>query len=88
MEKMKWKDYEVFIHKHFSQAFPEAKISHNVKIPGLISKKKRQIDILIEQSVAGFPIKIVADCKCFKKNIDPTFPGFHVHPRLFPGLSP
>jgi len=36
----------------------------------LISKVKRQIDILIEGKVAGFDLKIIIDCKYFNKKVD------------------
>lgn len=67
---MNWKDYEIYITRHFSKQFPKAKISHNVKKTGLISKVPRQIDILIEDSIAGFEISLIVDCKYFSKKID------------------
>ncbi len=67
---MKWKDYEIYIHKHFARLFPDADIKHNVRRKGLISKTIRQIDILVEGKLAGFDISIIVDCKYFNKKVD------------------
>jgi hypothetical protein len=67
---MNWKDYEIYITRHFQKLFPEASIKHNVSRTGLISGVQRQIDILIEQRVAGFNLKIIVDCKYFSKKVD------------------
>jgi hypothetical protein len=53
---MKWRDYEIYIHKHFQALFPDADIRHNVKKLGVISKAERQIDIYIEGKITGFDL--------------------------------
>jgi predicted helicase len=65
-----WRDYEIFITRHFQRLFPEASILHNVRRTGVISKVERQIDILIEGKVAGFNLSIIVDCKYFGKKVD------------------
>lgn len=67
---MDWKEYEIYITKHFQKLFPQTSIQHNVRREGLISKTNRQIDILIEGKVAGFDLKIIVDCKYFNKKVD------------------
>ncbi len=67
---MDWKEYEIYITKHFQRLFPQTSIQHNVRREGLMSKVKRQIDILIEGKVAGFDLKIIVDCKYFNKKVD------------------
>jgi hypothetical protein len=67
---MNWKDYEIYITRHFKGLFPDAEITHNVRKRGVLSQTMRQIDILIEAAVVGFPISIVIDCKCFGKKVD------------------
>lgn len=67
---MSWKDYEIYITRHFQRLFPTASIQHNVRQQGLMSKVSRQIDILIEGKLAGFDLKIVIDCKYFNKKVD------------------
>lgn len=76
----KWKDYEIFITNHFRKLYPNALISYDVKKTGIISNTTRQIDILIEEKVASFDIKIIIDCKFFNKKVDvkavDSFVGF------------
>ena len=67
---MNWKEYEIYVHKHFRKIFPDANILYNVRRIGIISKTKRQIDILVEEKVAGFDITVVIDCKYFNKKVD------------------
>ena len=67
---MDWKEYEIYITRHFQKLFPETSIQHNVRREGLMSKVKRQIDILIEGKVAGFDLRIIVDCKYFNKKVD------------------
>ncbi len=67
---MTWKDYEHYIHQVFSDLYPEATITHNVQKIGVISRTKRQIDVLIEGYLAGYSLNIVVDCKYFNKKVD------------------
>ena len=66
---MSWRDYELYITKHFQKLFPDASISHNVKRKGVVSHTARQIDILIEQAIAGITLTVVVDCKLFNKKV-------------------
>lgn len=67
---MNWKDYEVEIYDYFKDMFHNADISHNVTVLGRYSKVERQIDILIEDYVAGNRMRIVVDGKYFSEKID------------------
>lgn len=67
---MNWKDYEIEIYEDFKEAYPEAEVSHNVFRKGRYSKVDRQIDILVEDYVAGNRMTIVVDGKFFNKKID------------------
>jgi len=67
---MDWKQYEKEIHNLFLEDYPEADIKHDVEVDGRFSKTKRQIDILIEDYVAGNRIRIVVDAKYFSQNVD------------------
>lgn len=67
---MNWKDYEIYIFKHFERLFPDSKITHNVRRRGILSKTERQIDILIEGKIAGFDISVIIDCKHFSRKVD------------------
>jgi len=70
MNKMNWKDYEIYIHKHFKRQFPDATITHNVSCVGIISKTKRQIDILVEGKIAGFELSVIIECKYFNRKVN------------------
>lgn len=67
---MDWKEYEQEIHQIFSTQYPDSEITHNVHRKGIYSKVDRQIDILIEDYIAGNRFSIVIDCKYFNKNVD------------------
>ena len=67
---MNWKDYEKEIFEHFKNEYQNAQISYDKKIVGIYSKIDRQVDILIEDYVAGNKISIIVDGKYFNKKID------------------
>ncbi len=67
---MNWKDYEKEVYQYLAQMYPEAEITYDAKITGLYSKKERQVDVLIEDEVAGMPIKIAVDAKYFSRKVD------------------
>lgn len=67
---MNWKKYEKEIHEYFLNNYSGASIKHDVKIYGRYSKKDRQVDILIEDEVTDYPIKIAVDVKNFSKNVN------------------
>lgn len=67
---MNWKDYEDEILSTLKEDYPQAEIVQNAKIRGRYSKVKRQIDILIEEYVAGNRVRIIFEAKYFNKKID------------------
>jgi len=67
---MDWKKYEKEIFELFSDDFPEAEITHDVIRRGRYSKIDRQIDILIEDYIAGNKLTIIIDAKFFSKRVD------------------
>ena len=69
---MNWKTYEKAIHEHLSSLYPGASIKPNVNLQGQYSQAQRQIDVLIEDEIAGFPTRIVVDGKCFDRRVDVT----------------
>ena len=68
-ERPAWKEYEIYITRHFRRLFPNTPIAFDVTRRGLISKIDRQIDILIESRIAGIDLSIVVDCKYFSRRI-------------------
>jgi hypothetical protein len=67
---MDWKRYEKEIYEHFRSQYPAAEITLDARKVGLYSKVERQIDILIEQYIAGNKLSIVIDGKYFNKKVD------------------
>jgi hypothetical protein len=67
---MNWKQYETEIFEHFQQQYPDAEITLDAKKIGIYSKVSRQIDVLIEQYVAGNRFTLVIDGKFFNKKVD------------------
>ena len=67
---MNWKDYEKAIYEEFVRIYPNSQIIYDTKITGRYSKVARQIDILIEDYIAGNRIQIIVDGKFFQQKID------------------
>lgn len=67
---MHWKDYEKEIFEYFKTHYPEALITFDAKLKGRYSKRDRQIDVLIEDSIADFPVRLVVDAKYYARRID------------------
>lgn len=67
---MDWKDYEKEIEFYFKEQYPSAEITHNKKVKGRYSGVDRQIDILIEDYIAGNRLRIIIDGKFFSEKID------------------
>jgi len=67
---MNWSNYENQVFKVCKLYFPDANICRDIKLDGKYSKRKRQIDILIEENVGGNIITILVDCKLYNKKID------------------
>lgn len=70
LENINWKQYEVYIFNRLRSEFPNGKFARDVKRRGVRTGQDRQIDILVETSVAGFPLTIAIDCKCYGRKID------------------
>lgn len=67
---MNWKEYEAEIFDYFQQLYPDAEINLDAKKIGLFSKVSRQIDVLIEQYIAGNRFTLVIDGKYYNKKVD------------------
>jgi tetratricopeptide (TPR) repeat protein len=67
---MDWKDYEKEIFDHFKHEYPNATVTQNTSLQGRFSHTSRQVDILIEDYMAGNRIIIIIDGKYFSRKID------------------
>lgn len=64
-----YKKLELLVARIQQQLAPNAKVTHNAKLLGK-SGTQRQIDVLVEDHVAQFQIRIVIDCKDYKTPVD------------------
>lgn len=67
---MNWSDYKNEIFEFFRSAFPDVEIRRNVTVEGRYSKVSRQIDILVEDYVAGNRFRTIVDGKFFSSKVD------------------
>ncbi len=65
-----WHKYEAYIFGLLQRRFPGARVSPNVRLPGMKTGRPRQIDVLVERSLGGFDLKIAFDCKCYKRKVN------------------
>ncbi len=69
---MDWKQYEDEIYQHFVTTFPSAQVMKDTQVMGRHSHVERQVDVLIEDTIAGFHLRIAVDAKLRNKRIDVT----------------
>jgi hypothetical protein len=65
-----WKELENLVAMIQKQLSPDASVQHNVMLDGLDSETKRQIDVLVEQNIGQYTMRIVIDCKDYSKPVD------------------
>ena len=64
-----YKKLEKLVAKIQQDLAPKSKVSHNVRLTGR-SGAPRQIDVLVEDKVGQYDIRIVIDCKDYKAPVD------------------
>jgi len=65
---MKWREYENKIHEYVAHHYINSKILYNQTVSGKMSGSDRQIDMLIDESIAGRHYRIVIDYSTFRDN--------------------
>lgn len=65
-----WRALELLVADIHSQLMPGAIVTHNAKLQGFESEVERQIDVLIDQQVGPYNIRVVVDCKDYKSPVD------------------
>lgn len=65
-----WKRLELLVAAIQRDLAPEAKVTHNAKVQGVDSEVMRQIDVLVEQHVGQYPMRVVIDCKDYASPVD------------------
>lgn len=64
-----YKKLEKLVAKIQQDLAPRSRVSHNVRLKGK-SGAQRQIDVLVEDRVGQYDIRIVLDCKDYKTPVD------------------
>jgi len=62
-----WQEYEKLAARIISELEPHAQVTHNDKIEGLNTGRKRQIDVSIRATVAGIDLLIVVQAKNYAR---------------------
>jgi hypothetical protein len=65
-----WKEYETAVHEAVSSKFREATVTADVRLEGKLSGASRQIDMLVEQTLAGKRLQTVVEAKHYQRPID------------------
>lgn len=65
-----WKIFEQIVTQIHKTLSPKAEVVHDDRIFGQDSKKKRQIDISIRQTIGPHRILIIVQCRHYKRKID------------------
>ncbi|MFZ0449894.1 MAG: restriction endonuclease [Desulfatiglandaceae bacterium] len=66
----KWKQLEHLIADIQRQLAPDASVRHNVSLYGVDSEVHRQVDVLVEQRIGQYTMRVVIDCKDYSKPVD------------------
>lgn len=63
-------DLELLVAKIQKQLAPHSEVLHDVKLDGHLSRRQRQIDVLIRDKIGQYEILIIVNCKDYKKPVD------------------
>lgn len=65
----KWRVYEKAVAEYVRQLDPGVTVEHDQRLPGLLSGRPRQIDVLVRGKLAGETILIVWECKDYTRAV-------------------
>lgn len=68
--KPEWEQLELLVAAIQRELAPGATVTHNAKLPGIQSETDRQIDVLVEQNIGQYVLRIVIDCKDYTTPVD------------------
>ncbi|MDT0394229.1 restriction endonuclease [Streptomyces edwardsiae] len=63
-EEVFWRAYEKQVADLLTEVDPSASVQHNQMVPGWISGVPRQVDVLVDGSIAGQSVRVVVEAKC------------------------
>ncbi|HEY5410871.1 MAG TPA: restriction endonuclease, partial [Caulobacteraceae bacterium] len=64
------RELEILVAKIQAQLAPDAEVLHDVRLPGRLSRRDRQIDVLVKQRIGQYEMTIVLDCKDLSRPLD------------------
>lgn len=70
MSDPKWKRFEKLVAKVQSDLAPTAKVTHDEKIKGKVTKKDRQVDVCVRTKAGQFDLLVAIECKDQKQPVD------------------
>lgn len=65
-----WQQLELLVASIQRQLAPGAKVTHNAMLPGLLSETTRQVDVLVEQNIGQYVMRVALECKDYSKPVD------------------
>jgi hypothetical protein len=65
-----WRNYEREVHAELVATYPESAVLHDGKLPGSLSGTERQVDVLVEEKLAGGCVVTAVDAKHHARRID------------------
>lgn len=65
-----WLKYQREVHSQLVELYPESHIRHDVRLPGNLSNAQRQVDVLVEERLAGQRLVTAVDAKHHGRPID------------------
>ena len=68
--KLNWAQYEAYVAGSLQRLLPGSKVSRNVKMLGLKTGRRRQVDVLVERNLGGLDFSIAVDCKCYRRKVN------------------
>ena len=70
IDKTGWKKYEDAVFEECKISFPYDHIQKNVYRKGRYSKRSRQIDVVLEQTINEQAVTTIIDCKYYNRKVD------------------
>ncbi|MDA8255677.1 MAG: restriction endonuclease [Betaproteobacteria bacterium] len=69
-ERPEWQQLELLIANIQKDLAPGTTVTHNATLHGYDSETDRQIDVLVEQQIGQFPMRIIFDCKDYARPVN------------------
>jgi Restriction endonuclease len=64
-----WERYELSVHEMLAVLDQQSEVEHNKYVEGRLSKRPRQVDVLVRGAVVGIDITVVVECKHYRRPV-------------------